>query len=425
MPRATITSRQLKNKDTGLDLIVSSYRETKGLMSSTVYYQVVLVSNLACFKTPSHKESDVVQYSIEKQWSEFEELRVKVAGLFHEISLPALNKISIIVNEQVLRHRRNNLDQLVKFMASVPRLAACVPLLEFLGVDAGRAKRFAQGEPLERSTSKPASDGASEGGTEAQDSEADVFEDDVNDQPDGNLFDEDIDDADEALFGNESVRAQVSMFEQQDLKADLTEEDEKDFRFIPDAIITKREIIQVVSDDTEASPDLLIIEDDLDKLMTIDVSKHETQLQQKGEELLLAQSPPSVVAPNTPARPSPAQKPAAKQSIVNKLDDFNLPQGQAAAKPPVAGKPKPAQKPQSSVGQTSAKLQSSVGQTSAKLQSSVGSQQSSSDNSTVSHDAALTEKSTKSASVDTFDQEDILKYLHENSSTADDTDLFS
>lgn len=56
--------RQLKNKDTGLDLIVSSYRETKGLMSSTVYYQVVLVSNLACFKTPSHKESDVVQYSV-------------------------------------------------------------------------------------------------------------------------------------------------------------------------------------------------------------------------------------------------------------------------------------------------------------------------------------------------------------------------
>lgn len=47
------------------------------------------------------------------------------------------------------------------------------------------------------------------------------------------------------------------MFEQQDLKADLTEEDEKDFHFIPDAIITKRETIQVVSDDTEASPDLL------------------------------------------------------------------------------------------------------------------------------------------------------------------------
>lgn len=162
------------------------------------------------------------------------------------------------------------------------------------------------------------------------------------------------------------------------------------------------------------------IEDDLDMLMTINVSKRETKPQQKGEELLPTQSPLSVVPPKS-ARPSPAQKPTAKQSIVNKLEDFNLPQGEAAAKPPiagkpkpaVAGKPKPAYKPQSSVGQTSAKTQSN------------GDQQSSSGNSPVSHDAVRTEMSTKSASVDTFDQDDILKYLHENSSTADDTDLFS
>ena len=41
------------------------------------------------------------------------------------------------------------------------------------------------------------------------------------------------------------------LFERQDLKRELTEEDEKDFSFVPDAIITKREVIEVTADDDE------------------------------------------------------------------------------------------------------------------------------------------------------------------------------
>lgn len=419
MPRATIASRQLKNKDTGLDLIVPSYRETKGLMSSTVYYQVVLVSNLACFKTPNHKESEVVQYSIEKQWNEFEELRIKAAGIFHGTSLPLLNKISIMVNEQVLRQRRNSLDQLMKFMASVPILATCAPLLQFLGVDSGRAKRFTQSEPLERSTIRIADDDTSEGNREAEDSEVNVFENSDVDQADDDLFDEEIDDTDEALFESGSTRAQVSMFEQQDMKAELTEEDEKDFGFIPDAIVSKKETMRIITDDTKANADLLIIEDDLDKLMSIDVSKPGKQFQQKDQKLLASQSPQSVLKPNVPAKPSLAPKPAAKPSLANTLENSDLPKRDATeVNLAVANKPKPGYKPQRSVGQTPAKVYSSV--SSQKLSADTTTERQS-----VSHEADLTEKSLKSDHVGTFDQDDILKYLCENASTADDGDLFS
>ena len=44
-----------------------------------------------------------------------------------------------------------------------------------------------------------------------------------------------------------------SMFEAQDMKADIDEDDEKEFNFIPDAIITKREkiVIDTGEDDEE------------------------------------------------------------------------------------------------------------------------------------------------------------------------------
>ncbi|CAG5118733.1 unnamed protein product, partial [Candidula unifasciata] len=364
------------------------------------------------------KESEVVQYSIEKQWSEFEELRLKVAGIFHGTSLPALNKISIIVNDQVLRQRRNNLDQLMKFMASVPRLATCVPLLEFLGVDPGRAKRFTQSEPSEKSTAKSASNDTNEENREADDSEVYVFEDNANDQADSDLFDEEVDNIDEAIFGTEPIRAQVSMFEQQDMKAEITEEDEKDFGFIPDAIISKKEIVRIITDDTEANSDLLTIEDDLDKLMTIDVSKQGKQPRLKEGKPLSSPPPSSVVKPNISAKPSPAPKPAARPSFDKKPEDSNLPHAEAAAKPAVADKPKPGHKPRTSVSQTSAKLHSSVGIQQSSVESTPNKQ-------SVPLKADMTGRSTQSDSVGTFDQDDILKYLNENASAADDVDLFS
>ena len=41
------------------------------------------------------------------------------------------------------------------------------------------------------------------------------------------------------------------LFDCQDLQRELTEDDEKDFSFVPDAIISKREVIKVTADDED------------------------------------------------------------------------------------------------------------------------------------------------------------------------------
>ena len=56
--------RKVKNKNTGLDLTIPTYRKTTGLLSATVEYNIVVVSTLQCFKTAKHKESDVVQFAV-------------------------------------------------------------------------------------------------------------------------------------------------------------------------------------------------------------------------------------------------------------------------------------------------------------------------------------------------------------------------
>ena len=47
--------------------------------------------------------------------------------------VPSLGKKSLMTNDAVLKERRNILNSLVKFFASVPKIATCGPLLEFLG----------------------------------------------------------------------------------------------------------------------------------------------------------------------------------------------------------------------------------------------------------------------------------------------------
>lgn len=60
--------RDLKNKETCIDLAVVSYKEfPASFMRSTYEFQIVVVSSLSCFKLPSHKESDVVQFTVSPQ----------------------------------------------------------------------------------------------------------------------------------------------------------------------------------------------------------------------------------------------------------------------------------------------------------------------------------------------------------------------
>uniref|UniRef100_A0A2C9LQE6 Uncharacterized protein n=1 Tax=Biomphalaria glabrata TaxID=6526 RepID=A0A2C9LQE6_BIOGL len=262
MPKPVVTSRELKNKESGIDLYVTSYSVQKGLVSNTVHYQVVLVSNLSCFKSPSHKDSDVVQYSM-----------------------------------------------------------ATVFLIHFTYVFI------------------------------------------------------------------------VLMFEGQDLKRELTEDDEKDFQFIPDAIIKKN--IKVYESVSEDHSDLFEIEDNLDQLLTVDVKKRKNKPQNGEDERSSPtrdlQQESHLTNPQTPTKPSLPRKPtlpAKPKAAGTGTTHKDSAQSGAQGKPAIPVKPK-------------------------TILSSQGS---------------VSDKETKSPGIesDNLGQDDILKYLQDNlASASEDVDLFS
>ena len=47
-----------------MDLSVPTHKETPGLLTTTVEYHVVVVSDQPVFKSPKHKETDVVQFMV-------------------------------------------------------------------------------------------------------------------------------------------------------------------------------------------------------------------------------------------------------------------------------------------------------------------------------------------------------------------------
>lgn len=60
----SVNCRELKNKDTGIDLTIPTYKEIKGMLGSNYEYHVMVVSNLSYFKSAKHKKSDNVQFMV-------------------------------------------------------------------------------------------------------------------------------------------------------------------------------------------------------------------------------------------------------------------------------------------------------------------------------------------------------------------------
>ncbi|KAH9490572.1 hypothetical protein Btru_034153 [Bulinus truncatus] len=379
MPKPVVTSRELKNKESGIDLYVTAFSEQKGLMTNVVQYQVVLVSNLSCFKTPSHKESDVVQYSLEKKMNEFEDLRTTLSEMFPNTVLPIINKKSIIVNELVLRERRNSLDHLLKFIASIPKLAMSVPLLEFLGVDYLRAKKFSIGEPLESTTSPIVENEEIVAG---DDTNVDFLLEQNGEQDENDLFALQGSEQEVTSFEEKKDSNTVLMFEEQDLKRELTEDDEKNFQFIPDAIIKKKETVKIYKEQIEDHSDLFEIEDDLDRFLTIDVGKKKSKPPEKetSQPTTSLNKPPILSKPALSNKPPLPAKPNAAGMPIKDLNSSG-----PSSKPVISAKPKISLSDQS--------------------HSKVDSQE---------------------KVADDLGQDDILKYLQENLAAAtEDVDLFS
>ena len=56
--------RELKNKSTGIDIIVPEYQVIPGKIVNTVLYHIIVITRLFYFKTRQHKDSDLVQFAV-------------------------------------------------------------------------------------------------------------------------------------------------------------------------------------------------------------------------------------------------------------------------------------------------------------------------------------------------------------------------
>ncbi|XP_066560121.1 HCLS1-binding protein 3 isoform X2 [Amia ocellicauda] len=134
MPDGLITSRQLQNASTGIDLSVPQYQEIRGtMMTGHVEYQIVVVTRLAAFKSAKHKPGDVVQLVISKKYSEIDDFYCRLAAHYPKIALPAMPRKVLFVGDVDIRERRVAFDELLKFLSRNATLATCPELLEFLG----------------------------------------------------------------------------------------------------------------------------------------------------------------------------------------------------------------------------------------------------------------------------------------------------
>ncbi|KAK7488970.1 hypothetical protein BaRGS_00019774 [Batillaria attramentaria] len=410
MPKATVTVRGLKNKDTGVDLSVTGYNEIPGLVRSTFEYQIVVVSNLSCFKLPSHKESDVVQFTLFRKFNEFEDLRAKLNEEFSGTALPPIVKKSIIVNDAIIRERRNNLDTFLKFLAATPRIVTSSHVLTFLGVDPQKARRFASGEVDESSEQEKGSAEKTGAGGDAvsEDTEAEagmgsssLFEEEEEEEEGDDFLTTNAgDDNDADFFETVSAGSSTRMFESQDLKRELTEEDEKDFSFIPDAIVTKREVITVAGQ--EDNDDLLNVEDDIDfdQFLTMDISgkEEEPQSPNQPQPKPAPRKPDIAQKPSIPTKPKPAPKPTTEKPVLavkpkpRTLGSEN--------KPPTPERPKPAPR----------KLKPQTSNENASPQD---------------EGKGTSEKPAAAAKDDGLSTDDIMQYIAANAGDDADVDLFS
>ncbi|XP_039768962.1 HCLS1-binding protein 3 isoform X3 [Ornithorhynchus anatinus] len=139
-PAKLVTSRQVQNSHTGLDLFVPEYQEIRGkMMSGHVEYQIVAVTCLAAFKSTRHKSEDVVQFMVSKKYSEIEEFYQKLATRYPEAALPLLPRKMLLVGESDIRERRVAFDEIMRYVSKDADLATSPELLEFLGTKPSEA----------------------------------------------------------------------------------------------------------------------------------------------------------------------------------------------------------------------------------------------------------------------------------------------
>ncbi|KAF6321194.1 HCLS1 binding protein 3 [Rhinolophus ferrumequinum] len=133
-PSVLVTSRQVQNVHTGLDLSVPQHQEVRGTMTSGhVEYQILVVTRLAAFKSAKHRPEDVVQFLVSKKYSEIEEFYQKLSRHYPLASLPPLPRKVLFVGESDIRERTAVFSEILRCVSKDAELVSSPELLEFLG----------------------------------------------------------------------------------------------------------------------------------------------------------------------------------------------------------------------------------------------------------------------------------------------------
>ncbi|XP_064652861.1 HCLS1-binding protein 3-like [Lineus longissimus] len=360
MPKATVTVRELKNKDTGIDVSIPTYQEIIGLISNTVEFQVVIVTVLRCFKSPEQKDDDVVQFMIKKKPNELEELHAKLNKKYSATVLPPLPKKTLF-SDLTFQELRAGFEHFLQFLSVTPKLCSCPIFTEFLGVDHAKAEKLTEGDdrspsspediedifeehqprrmsdakPTEKSTSKP--------------NKPDIFGED-NADDDLDLFtaeaaakdDDDLDllalaaAADERAgkgkVKEEDVKivkptavSETKLFDDQDYGGGIDREEADKIFYIPSSEPSEKDSAPLF--EVEDNSELLNIEDDLDKLLTAELPSC------KKAKPVITVKPHTSSKPDPPDKPTYAPKPVAKPVLPPKP-------GKPALKPKPGAKPK-------------------------------------------------------------------------------------
>ncbi|XP_050172387.1 HCLS1-binding protein 3 isoform X1 [Myiozetetes cayanensis] len=357
-PAVLVTTRQIQNTHTGLDLSVPEYQEIRGkMMSGHVEYHIVVVTRLAAFKSAKHRPEDVVQFMVSKKYSEIEELYQRLTARYPQASLPLLPRKVLFVGESDICERRAMFNDIMKSISRDADLATSPELLEFLGTKSSSAVDFKgknmpddkdkedeENEVMDFFKEEKTPDLISQllsvqNVKKGEEKEEEEEEEEVLDplgiirtkkakkapapptkeeKPKLTLFEEEVD-PDEGLFGPEEdfssvgprkkMKENLKLFEDPDLGGVVRLGDSL---LLPDACENSKDVLsRGPEEDTE---ELLRVADDLEKLLQV-TSKPKPKVPPKPP---LPQKP--AVAPRSTNSSSPAKPDESRIQTMNEVD---------------------------------------------------------------------------------------------------------
>nr|XP_014346244.1 PREDICTED: HCLS1-binding protein 3 [Latimeria chalumnae] len=327
MPEGLITTRQIQNVHTGIDLAVPEYQEIRGaMMTGHVEYHVVVVTRLAAFKSAKHKPEDVVQLVVSKKYSEFDEFYQKLAAQNPKAMLPPMPRKVLFVGETDIKERRAAFDEIMRFISKDQTLVTSPELLEFLGMcktlqqntsnaiidlnsmELGKKERTKK--PKKKLTPAPPL-------APAVKPKLSLFDEEVD--PDDGLFEVAQNSSARAIkkksTGNDSFR----LFEDPDLGGTIRAGDSL---LLPAACESKAAISSTSLDDD--MEELFRVEDNLDRLLKLGSSSKPAAKPKPKPKLLPKPTLPKKPAATTASSSQPAPSAPTLEYNVENMDEVDI-----------------------------------------------------------------------------------------------------